>query len=429
MKASIEELNTVQRRVTVAFPADEVSSAFTSMFQEIRRKADLKGFRKGKAPLAIIKKFYGASVAGDVFQKLVKESLFNALEQNNVRPVASPVIETQEMPVEGEEYAFSALVDILPEVSIGDYEGLTASPEVMVVNDELLQGELSQLQRQHAKNKTLEGSDIAAADGHVAVIDYKVSKDGEELDRLKAENVSIELGQEQLLPELEKGMIGMKSGDSKSISVKLPEDFGDKEIAGNTLEFEVSLKELKELILPELDDEFAKDLGMESLDNLKSNIKSRMETESDNNKKQQIESQLMEQMVKKHDFEVPPALVDQVIDSMINQMKWDDKKEKEQAMHDKEFRARFLDNAKRQAKNTLILLEVARKEDIQVSDEDMDEYFSKMLGGGEMTEQNKKLLTQLKTQMGGQVKENLLFDKALKFLADKAKITEVPRQI
>ncbi len=429
MKASIEELNPVQRRVTVAFPADEVNAAFNAMFNEIRRKADLRGFRKGKAPLNIIRKFYGASVAGDVFQKLVRESLFGALEENNVQPVASPVIETTDLPQEGKEYAFSALVDILPKIAIDGYKGLTATAEVMVVNDELMAKELEHLQRQHAKNKPVDSADTKAAKGHVATISYTVDQDGKELERLKAEKIAVELGQEQLLPDLEKDLLGMRTGEQKSIKVKLPKDFGDQEIAGQKLTFNVVLHDLKELILPNLDDEFAKDLGIESLEQLRNNLKTRMEYESQNNRKQQIENQILDQMVKKFDFEVPPAIVDQVIDSMINQMKWDNKKEKEHALQDKEFRGRFLDSAKRQAKNTLLLLEISRKENLKVTDDDLDDHFGKMLGGGELNEQNQALIQQLKSRMANQVRDNLLFEKALRFLIDQANVTEIPRKI
>jgi len=424
MKSSIEEVNSVQRRVKIELAEDIVSQAFNHMFQDIRKKAEIKGFRKGKAPMAMIRRMYGDAVAGDVFQKLIQDNLFGAIEENQLRPVAQPVIETTDMPKNGEGYSFSALIDVMPPLNIEGYKDLSVSIEVMEANDELVEEELKYIQRQKAKTKPVDEGTVVG-DGHMVTMSHTAKLDGQEIEQMAVKDAAVEIGAEQLLPDLENGFRGMKTGESKEVKVTLPENYGDKDLANKTLEFNISVSDVKEVVLPELDDELAKDIGLESMDDLRSNIKSRIEQQIHQSKRQQLEGKLMDQILSKNDFEVPPSIVDQVIDSMIGEMGFNDEKAKKQAVANKELRDRCKDQAKRRAQNTLALLEIAEKESIKVSDDDIDEHIKKMFPAGS-EDIKPDVLENMKKSLAPQMRENLIFEKTLNFIIDHAKVAEIP---
>lgn len=424
MKSTIEEVNAVQRRVKVDIAEDAVSEAFNLMYQDIRKKAEIKGFRKGKAPMAMIRKMYGDAVAGDVFQKLIQDNLFGAIEENQLRPVAQPVIETTDMPKNGEGYSFSAIIDVMPPLNIDGYKDLSCSIEVLELNDDLVNEELGYIARQKAKTKPVEDGAVVG-DGHMITMSHTATLDGENLAQMEVKDAQVEIGAKQLLEDLETAFRGMKVGESKDVDVTLPENYGDKDLANKTLKFNISVSDVKEVVLPEMDDELAKDLGMETLDELKNNIQQRLEHQLSQSKRQQIEGQLMDQILNKNEFEVPPSIVDQVIDSMIGEMGFQNDKEKKNAMANKDLRDRCRDQAKRRAQNTLALLEIAEKEKIQVTDDDIDDHIKKMVPSGS-DEIKPDVLANMRQSLAPQLKENLIFEKTMNFIIDSAKVAEVP---
>ena len=370
MQAAIEEINSVQRRIVVKLTKEQVNSAFEGQFNALKKKVRLKGFRPGKAPMSMIKKFYGDSARPEVFEKLVKTNLFDAIQQNDLRPVAAPVVETEQLPQEGEEYTFSAVVDVMPEIGEIQYEGLSATVRVLKADDAAVEKEIQGLQRSKGMLKTVEDNAVAAK-GHVLIISQSASESGEELSQFKIEDMHVEIGGEQLLPDLENALIGMKASDKKEVKVKLPQDYDDKEFAGKELTFNLEVKGIKELSLPAVDDELAKDMGFESLEKVRGFISSQISKNAEDHKRNQYETQLLDQLVEKHPFEVPPSFVDQIIDSMIGEMKFDNKEEQKKATQDEQMRDRYREAAKRRAQNSMILAEIARKNEIKVEDQDL----------------------------------------------------------
>ncbi len=424
MKATVEEVNKVQRRIKVDVPQQDVTSAFQKVYQGLQRKAKIHGFRPGKAPISMIKKLYGNSVAYDVVDQLVKNHLFTALDEKSIRPIAAPVLETAELPKEDQEYTFTALVDILPEYKVSGYKSLEVSYTPMLVNDDAVERELDVLRRKYAKTKdTAEG--VAATEGHIATISQTAVKDGQPFEPFRIEKIPVELGKKHVLPEMESALIGMKAGESKNITVKIPDDFGNKEMAGQSLECTLTLEKLQELDTPAADDEFAKDIGLESLEALRKNIRETLDKQADQNKRADLEGKVLEALGNVNTIDVPPSMIDQVIDSMVEEMRWPNDKTKEAAKKDPEYRKSLRDTAKKKAQNTLILHEVIKTENLAVSDADVDRYVLEMIHAKDGEEPDQKLISNIKKSLGPHVKESLLFTKALDFLIDQAKVTEV----
>ena len=193
MKALVEEVNSVQKRIKVELSQEDVKNAFDSVYKRLKQKARIKGFRPGKAPLGVIKKFYGNSVAVDVADQLVKSHLFSAIEDQSITPISTPVLETMDLPAEDKPYTFSALVDILPDLKIEGYKGMELAHDAVEVTDSALEQELEVLQRRQAKTKDVEDKDAVAAAGHLATLSQSATMDGQTFAPFTFDKVPVEL--------------------------------------------------------------------------------------------------------------------------------------------------------------------------------------------------------------------------------------------
>ena len=426
MKALVEEVNSVQRRIKVELSQEDVKSEFSNVYNRLRKKAKIKGFRPGKAPISIIKKFYGNSVAMDVADQLVKTHLFSAIKDESIQPIAAPVLETSELPTEGEAFSFSAVVDVLPKISIEGYKGLKidAQPEDGDSEESTLERELEILQKRQAKTQDLTDPAAVAAEGMVATVSQKAQLDGEDFPPFSFAYAHVELGSGQLVQEIESHILGMKVGEEKSFTVAIPESFQDESFVGKEVSCVATLSELKEMILPEVNDDLAKDLGLEDLESLKANISERLHKQKEQNQRNAIEANILDQLSAKNEFEVPPSMVDQVIDSMFDEFQFPDDTSRQQAKKDPAKRAELKETAIQRTKNTLILSEVIKTEKIEVSDADLDEYVKEMLSSyGKTDEVDEKMMQSIKASMGNQARESLLFKKAIDFIIDHGELS------
>ena len=424
MKALVEEVNTVQRRIKVEVTASDVKSAFDSAYRNLQKKARINGFRPGKAPMNVIRKFYGGSVAYDVADQLVRSHLFTAIEKEALNPIAAPVLETMDLPKENADYSFSALVDILPPLKIEGYKDLELKVTTVDPGAGDLDRELEFIQRRHAKTKEAAADAVAHA-GQLVTISQKAQIDGEIFPEFSFEKVPVELGKKYLLPELEEGLLGMKAGDHKTLTITVPDHVNDKSKVGKTAQATVTLESLMEVELPEVNDDLAKDMGLENLEALKANIRDRLSRQAESYRRNQLESAIFENLSQKNQFDVPPSMVDQVIDSMFDEMDFPSDKERKAAKTNAEERRNMRDTAKQRAKNTLILSEIIKGEKITVNDADFDTYVNELISGSGMGQApDAKLLESIKASLGPHARESLLFKKALDFIIDHAKIAE-----
>lgn len=423
LSCTIEELNSVQKRVHVGVSASLVNEAFEEVYRNVQKKAKLQGFRPGKAPLSIIKKFYKESILGDVADKLINKHLFAALQDKNIRPIAAPVVEKVESLNSDQEFKFSAIVDIMPAIKIDGYKGLKLSADTVQVSEDQITKEIDFLRRRQAKTMSLP-EDKAASSGHLATIGHKVFHEGQLIENMDVEEFPVALGFNEIFKDLEDAILGMKVGEIKKASIKLPDSYNDAALKGKVVDFEINLKSLSELSLPSLDDEFAKDAGFDSLDKLQSSIRDQLDKHSKSRRKQQLETQILNELRTTNSFDVPPSMVDQVIDSMIQDLKVGDEKEKKKLLKNEDLRRSFRDTAKTKAQNTLILWHVAQNEKLEVTDEKIKGFVQDQYS--QITETwDEAKWSEIVKSMRPRLQESLTFDMALDFIIDSANISQV----
>jgi trigger factor len=313
----------------------------------------------------------------------------------------------------------------MPALTVDGYKSLSLACKVSEVTDADVERELEFIQRRHAKTKEA-AADVAAAPGQIVTISQTAEIEGSVFPEFTFEKVPVELGKKYLLPELEEGLVGMKAGEEKSLKIVVPEHVHDKAQVGKTAEATVKLEGIMEISLPEVNDELAKDMGLDSLEALRSNIKERLVRQAESHRRNQLETEIFEQLSAKNQFDVPPSMVDQVIDSMFEEMDFPSDKEKKAAKANNEERKKLRDTAKQRARNTLILSEIIKSEKIVVNEEDFDAYVRDFISGSGMGTESPdpKLLESIKASMGPHARESLLFKKALDFVISHANITE-----
>lgn len=421
-KSSMERVNSVQRRLQIEVAAEAVSKAFDDQYRRIQRDARVQGFRPGKAPMNIIKKLYGGRVGYDVSEDLIKSGLGKALVDHSVNPIATPVVEDAGVPAPGQAFSFKVLVDVLPELTFGDYKGLAVKVEKQELLDADIERESDSIRRAHAKSvPAAEGA--KAADGNLVRLTIHSTENGQPFAPLQVESMPAIMGAGGMPVELEKVIVGMKVGDEKTSEIAFGDDHVMKPLAGKKLSVTVKLEDLKGMELPALDDDFAKKIGLDSADEFRKRLRESLDSRLQQNRRQQLENGVLDQLVEKHSFEVPPSLVDRIIDDMVDEVGWDSEQEKTKARQDEELRKRFEPVAKRRARNTLILWHVAQTEKLEISDKEMDEYIDNRVLG---PRKNDKDAPKIRRMVAPQVKEKLLLAKAMDTLIDSAKVTEVP---
>lgn len=426
MKSTIEDINSVQKRLKIECETEEVNQAFLDSYKNVKKKAKIQGFRPGKAPIEMIKKLYGASVAGEVADQLIRKHLFEAISSNELNPVSTPVLETNDLPSEGEAFNFSVIIDQMPEFEVKGYKGLKLEYQSVEIDDERVSKELNELRRRQANTKEVEEGTKAKEGLLIRFDQHAYDNNGEEIKSLQSNDVPAELGQGALLPELETALEGMGIDEEKTTKLTIPEEYQDPDLAGKEVDVKIKIKGLQELILPELDDEFAKDLGVDSLDELRKLSRQQLERDAENFKRSQLENGIFQQLEKDNQFEIPPAIVDQIIDSMIEEIPNQDKNAKAKMKSDQEFRSRAMPEAKLRARNTLLLLEIIKQEDLKVTDEDVEAHFSKMMPPSD-DEKQQEMLKNIIKNVSDKDRENLLFSKAIDFIIGESELTATPQ--
>jgi trigger factor len=421
LTSSVEEINSVQRRVRVAVAPELVNKAFDDAYRAVQKKASLQGFRPGKAPLTVIKKFFKDRVTSDVVDKLINTHLFSILKEKKINPIASPVVEEIKDLAADKEFAFSAVIDIMPEIKISGYKGLKLNADKYEIKEDIITREVDFLRRRNAKTKSVEDN-AAAGKGHLASIGHKVFHEGQLIENMAVEEFAVALGFNEIFEDLENAIIGMKVGETKKAMIKLPDTYNDPALAGKTVEFEITLRSLQDLAMPAVDDEFAKDVGFDSVVAMQTSIKDQLEKHAAKKRKQKLETTIMAELRKANNFDVPPSMVDQVIDGMINELQVQDEKEKKKLQKNDDLRRSFRDTAKTKAQNTLILWRIAQDEKLTVSDDAIKKHITDNMPGTDKWEESK--LNDLVKNFRPRLEESLLFDLALDHVIDNGVLTE-----
>ncbi|OGP87445.1 MAG: trigger factor, partial [Deltaproteobacteria bacterium RBG_16_48_10] len=309
MKVNVEDISGVKKKVHIEVPEDQVTKEINTIYQDLKKKAKIKGFRPGKVPREILERYFKDYVKGEVLQKLIQDTYPKAFEDSHLHPVSAPVIDPQEVEI-GKAFQYSAIIEIRPDFKIEGYLGLNIEGKKEEVKDEEVEERVKGLQNLHANLKTVP-EPRPIQNGDFVILDYEARMEGKPLEEGKALDYTIEVGSGRFIPAFEEKLIGTKPEEEKEIEVSFPEDYGYKKWAGKIITFHVKIKEIKEKVLPPLDDEFARDLGnYSSLEELKAQLKQDLEKEKKLALDRQLKDQLVDQLIQSHPFELPESLVE-----------------------------------------------------------------------------------------------------------------------
>ena len=315
MKVQVETLDSVRKKVEVLLPVETVDEIRETIYEEVKKHAKIKGFRPGKVPKAIITQHYKDYIDEEVKKKMVENTMFDALLEAKVEPVMEPHVDFLEK--EGEQ-GYVLECEVLPEIELPEYKGIEVEVEPVKVTDEDVDKRIEGLQQMHAEIIAKE-PDAAAEQNDFVIIKYQGYLNGQPVKEVVAESYPVELGNAMLMPEFEKGLIGMKANEEKDVEIAFPEDYPDKSIASKTLIFKVTMKEVKQKRLPQINDEFAKDVSYENMDALKQGMKDELTKEKEGVRDRETTQKIMETLLKDMTVPVPKGLLDKRLQGMLEE--------------------------------------------------------------------------------------------------------------
>lgn len=417
----LEDANKFELEVSV--DGDTFNKAVNKVYKKQVKNINIPGFRKGKAPKHIIEKMYGKEVFyDDAMQDCYPDALYDAAKEAEVKIVAVDSLEAIEAGDDG--FTFKAVIVVEPEVEIKDYKGIEVEKKSTEVTDELINDEIEKVRERNSRMVTVE--DRAAQDGDIAVIDFEGFVDGEAFEGGKAENFNLKLGSGQFIPGFEEQIIGHNTDEEFTINVTFPEDYQAEDLQGKESEFKIKLHEIKTKELPEVDDEFVKDVSeKETLDEYKEElseqIKKRLETEADND----VDDQLIEKLIENMEGEIPEAMYDNQINDMLREF---DMRLRSQGMDMNTYlkytgldidavKTMYKPEAEKRVKLRLILEAIARKEAFEATEKDIEDEYNKL------AEAYKMDIDKVKKAVSEEgLAEDIKVDKAMKYVRDNASI-------
>jgi len=423
VKTEANKKNT-KREISVEIPAAEVARETETQMQRYQKSARLPGFRAGHVPASIIKQRFGDGLKNDVAEALIPKYFRREAEKQGLIPVSQPRVTDLHMH-DGEPLTFKASFEVLPEIQVEGYKDLRAEHPEIVISDEEVEQALNSVREQHATYATVEGRALAEGDFAQASMDGK-PKDGKDVVDAKSnpvhmDDVLIEIGGKNTVPEFSQNLTGASAGEERVFDVSYPEDISDKRLAGKTFVYTVKVNGIKQKSLPELNDDFAKELGeFTSLDQVRKQIRENMDAEKRHTAEHEAKDKLVAELVKRNDFEVPESLIDRQIDVRLERglralaaqgMKMEDLKK----MDLPRLRAGQRDQAVQDVKSSLLLERIADLEKIEVGDDEVNREVESL---AQQSKQTSEAVRARLTQDGGldRIRIRIRSEKTLNFL-------------
>lgn len=427
MNVKIErpESNTVKLEITVE--AEKFNEALKKAYAKNANKFNIPGFRKGKAPMNMIKKMYGEGVFyEDAINYCCDETYPKAIEENDLHPVDYPEIDIVDLG-EGKDLIYTAKVTVLPEVELGEYKGVDVKKVEYPVSDEEVNSRLKSMQEQNARIETRTEGTIEK--GNIAVIDFKGYVDGVAFEGGEGNDYSLEIGSGSFIGDFEDQLIGAAAGEKKEVKVTFPEEYGREELNGKPALFEVTVKEIKVKELPELDDEFAKEVSeFDTLEELKADIAKKAEASNELRAKREYEEAVINTVVDNAKIEIPAVMVKKETDNMIKDLEMRlryqgmDLNTYYQYTNSSEDKMRefMKDSAERKVRTDLVISQIAKVENVTATDEEIKEKAEELAKQYGQTDVEKTVDLLIKSQ-GEYLRLDVVNEKVIKMLVDNSK--------
>ena len=426
MSVKVEKTeNKNEVKLSFEIEAEKFEDAMKKVYAKTAKYFTIPGFRKGKAPMAIVERTYGSSIFyEDTFNELVPDIYDEAIKENKIEAVSRPQIDISQME-KGKDLKFTAIVQIKPEVKLGKYKGIELKKIEYTVSDKDVEHELGHMAEHNARLVTVD--DRPVEKGDITIIDFAGSIDGVAFDGGTATNQELEIGSNKFIPGFEDQIIGMKVNEEKDINVTFPEDYFSKDLAGKEATFKVTLHEIKKKELPKIDDDFAKDVSeFDTLADLKADIKSKMEKENEERAKYESEEAAIEAVCKDVEVDIPSGMIETEIDNMVkdieNKLSYQgltlDQYLKLTNKTMENLRKEFDEQANKAVKSRLVLEAIIKAEDIKPDDKEVEEKVKEMAKNYGRPEDEL-----LKNEgFKNYIIDNMKYEKAIAFILDNAKM-------
>ncbi len=428
MEVTVTDINSVKKKIQIQIPREKVGKELDDAYLKLKKDAKIKGFRPGKAPRSVLERLFKKDVHADVAGSLIQNTFIDAIKQEDLAVIGTPDIDSPELDPNG-SFTYDVTVELKPELSPIEFNGVELTKTLYKMSESEVDKQIEMLQKQLAENKPIKDK-RAVIDGDIVIIDYEGLKDGEPFEPTqKTENFSLTIGQKLISEEFDKQLIGMNPGDQKEFLIKFPQDYFNKDLANLEITFNVTLKEIREEIIPAADDELAKKLGdFKTLEDVKIKIRENLQEGYDKRSEQELQEQIFEKLLTQN-FEVPDTLLKMELDGIIAdaEMRFSQSNMTldQLGLSREKLEEEYRDLAEKQVRRHLFLSKVIEQENMEMSEAELEtefELFSK--NTGQPLDMIKNYYKQNPDQMDG-FKHALLEKKVFDLIVEKADIKEV----
>ncbi len=429
MQFTVEDISSVKKTLHIEIPKDEVNRELDKAYNQLKKSAKIKGFRPGKVPRSVLERMFKKDVHADVSSKLIQNSFIDVIKQTELKVVGNPDLQPPELTIDS-PYKYQATIEITPEIADIDFRGLKLQRTRYQASDGEVDIQLKSLQKNMAKYEKI-SDNRSVRDGDFVLIDFEGSKDGAPVPEFeKAENFNMQIGKAVISEDFDRQLVGMQTGDSKALKIQFDKDHPNEKLAGQEITFQVMLNEIRQEILPPIDDELAKKAGpYETLDDLKKIIMENLKQGYEKRMEQELNEQVFAELIARTDFEVPDALVEMELQGIIEEAErsfaYRNISLEEMGLSRETIAEKYRDTALKQVKRHLILDKIIDQETLSLSDEELED------GLREMAENFNQPLEEIKKYYGQNpdklefFKHTLLEKKAIKLIIDSGIIKDV----
>ena len=424
MEIKKNELEGNKVELQVEIEPERVNEALEQAYKKVVKDIDISGFRKGKVPRKVLEARYGKEVLHkDALDILIPQGYSEALEETGIEPIDQPDIKDYNIE-EDEPFTFTAEVEVTPDVELGEYKELEIEKEDAEVTEEEIEAEIDKARNQHSQLVSTDKEVVE--EGDFVIIDFEGKKDGEKFPGGSAEEYSLEIGSNTFIPGFEEQLVGAKVGEELEINVTFPEDYNAQDLAGEEVVFDVDVKEIKEKQLPELDDEFAKEVSdYETFEEYKESIQERLQKNKEERTEREYENKLIEAASENAEVDVPAKMVEEELDKMyqnfaqsVSQQGMEVEDYLDYMGTDEEgWREQNREAAENRTRSNLILEAIAEKEGIEISEEEIEEQIEEIAENNDQDPEQIKAFLQMQGQLDG-LKDGLKMQKTIEYLKE-----------
>ncbi len=429
MQVTLEDISSVKKTLHVEIPREVVAREIDRAYDEIKKTARIKGFRPGKAPRSVLEKMFKKDVLADVSSRLIQNSFVDAVKEKDLRIVGRPKLEPPALDA-SQPYRYTAIVEVTPTIPDLDFRGFNLKRNRYRASDAEVGAQLKMLQKNMARLQKI-SENRPVAEGDFVLIDFEGFKNGKPFaETAKTENFSLKIGAGTVLKEFDEQLVGMQPGESKEFPLKFPETYANKALAGQSIAFQVHLSEIREEILPDIDDEFAKRASrFETLEDLKREITANLIQGYEKRSEQELNEQAFAGLLERVAFEVPESLVEMELEGIIEEAErsfsYRNTSLEDVGLSREIISEKYRDTAVKQVKRHLIMSKIIDQEKLTLSDEDLEEGLKKMASSFQQPVEELRRYYRENPEKLDYYKHALLEKKAMQLILDSSRIEDV----